>query len=73
MVWEGENVVATCRTIIGATNAANADPNTVRGNWAVTGQKNVIHASDGIDAAKREISLWFKANELVNYSDHNEN
>ena len=72
MVWEGDNVIKTGRTIIGATNAANADPNTIRANFAVTGQKNCIHGSDGLEAATREIALWFKPEELVDHNDHSE-
>ena len=67
MVWEGDQVIATGRTVIGATNSANAEPGTIRATYGITGQKNCIHGSDGVEAANREITLWFKEEELVDH------
>ncbi len=72
MVWEGDDAVKTGRTMIGATNSANADLGTVRGSYAITGQKNCIHASDGLEAANREIALWFKEDEIISSLNHSE-
>ena len=72
MVWEGDEVVRTGRVLIGATNSALAEPGTVRATYGITGQKNCIHASDGIDAAKREIDLWFRPKELLDHEQHSE-
>jgi nucleoside-diphosphate kinase len=64
MVWEGEGVVASARKIIGATNPLNAEPATIRGDFAVNVGRNIIHGSDAIETARAEISLWFKEEEL---------
>ena len=68
MVWEGENVIATARSMMGATNPSDAQPGTIRGDFGVTVGKNVIHGSDSPESAKREISLFFKEEELLSYS-----
>ncbi|KAL9672935.1 hypothetical protein QQ045_029188 [Rhodiola kirilowii] len=59
MVWEGKNVVKTGRTIIGATNPADSAPGTIRGDFAVDIGRNVIHGSDSVESANKEIALWF--------------
>ncbi|WP_409288964.1 nucleoside-diphosphate kinase [Peribacillus sp. SCS-37] len=68
MVWEGENVIATARQMMGATNPKDALPGTIRGDFGVTVGKNVIHGSDSPVSAEREIDLFFKEDELVGYS-----
>ncbi|RFU69096.1 nucleoside-diphosphate kinase [Bacillus sp. V59.32b] len=68
MVWEGENVIATSRLMMGATNPKDAASATIRGDFAVTIGKNVIHGSDSPESAEREIGLFFKEEELVDYS-----
>ncbi|AQQ53628.1 nucleoside-diphosphate kinase [Planococcus lenghuensis] len=67
MVWEGENVIATARQMMGATNPKDAAPGTIRGDFAVTVGKNMIHGSDSPESAEREIGLFFKEEELVSY------
>ncbi|KAH6812200.1 nucleoside diphosphate kinase [Perilla frutescens var. hirtella] len=59
MVWEGKNVVATGRKIIGATNPAESAPGTIRGDHAIDIGRNVIHGSDAVESATKEIALWF--------------
>jgi len=68
MVWQGENVIATARQMMGATNPKDAQPATIRGDYAVTVAKNIIHGSDSPASAEREIGLFFKEEELVDYS-----
>ncbi len=68
MVWEGENVITTARQMMGATNPKDASPATIRGDFAVTVGKNIIHGSDSAESAAREIGLFFKEEELVEYS-----
>lgn len=68
MVWQGENVIATARQMMGATNPKDALPGTIRGDYGVTVGKNIIHGSDSLESAKREISLFFKGEELVEYT-----
>jgi nucleoside-diphosphate kinase len=67
MVWEGENVIATARQMMGKTHPKEALPGTVRGDYGLTLDKNVIHGSDAPESAAREIDLFFKAEELVGY------
>ncbi|CAN4111881.1 unnamed protein product [Withania somnifera] len=59
MVWEGKSVVTTGRKIIGATNPAESAPGTIRGDYAIDIGRNVIHGSDAVESARKEISLWF--------------
>ncbi|WP_353674814.1 nucleoside-diphosphate kinase [Synechocystis sp. LKSZ1] len=65
MVWEGENVVVTSRQMIGATNPHAAVPGTIRGDFGVAVGRNIIHGSDAIETAQREIALWFSETELA--------
>src|SRR5699024_1771498 len=68
MVWEGEEVITTARQLMGATNPTEAAAGTIRGDFRLTVGKNVIHGSDSLESAKREINLFFEENELVSYS-----
>ncbi|MET0786895.1 MAG: nucleoside-diphosphate kinase [Paenisporosarcina sp.] len=73
MVWEGENVIATSRLLVGATNPKESAPGTIRGDFAVTVGKNIIHGSESADSAVREFGLFFKEEELVSYSKDSNN
>lgn len=64
MVWQGKGVVASARTVIGATNPLTALPGTIRGDYGMSIGRNLIHASDAIETAQKEISLWFNDKEL---------
>jgi nucleoside-diphosphate kinase len=68
MVWEGKDIVKISRDMIGATNPAGALPGTIRGDYALEIGMNVIHGSDSVQTAKREIGIHFKSNEVVSYS-----
>lgn len=68
MVFEGKNVVSIARTLIGATNPAQAAPGTIRGDFALDIGRNVIHGSDSDASASREIRIHFKPQDLVEYS-----
>jgi len=65
MVLEGENVVPTVRTMMGATNPQDAAPGTIRGDFALTIDENIIHGSDSPESARREIGIFFKEEEMV--------
>ncbi len=67
-ILEGDNVIATVRKMNGATNPAEATPGTIRGDYALSVGKNVIHASDTPESAAREIALHFSKSELVSYA-----
>jgi len=59
LVLEGEGAIATCRTTIGATNPADADPGSLRGDLALSMPNNLVHGSDSAESAEREIGIWF--------------
>ncbi|XP_068583940.1 nucleoside diphosphate kinase, mitochondrial [Cebidichthys violaceus] len=67
MVWEGHKVVQTTRTMVGHTNPAEAQAGTVRGDFSFHVSRNVVHASDSLEGAQREIQLWFQRKELLNW------
>ncbi|HLS08283.1 nucleoside-diphosphate kinase [Lentibacillus sp.] len=68
MVWEGENVIATARDMMGKTNPLEAAPGTIRGDFGMTVGKNVIHGSDSPESAEKEINLFFNNDEMLTYS-----
>ena len=59
MVVSGENAVAIMRKLMGATNCAEALPGTIRGDFGLTVSENVIHGSDSVESAQREIGVFF--------------
>lgn len=67
-VVEGPKAISVVRTTMGATNASEAIPGTIRGDYAIEIGFNIIHGSDSPENAAKEISLFFKPEELVNYS-----
>ena len=68
MVWEGLAAVAVARTLMGGTDGTKAPPATIRGDFALSVQNNLVHGSDSPENAKLEIDLWFKPEELVKYA-----
>ncbi len=68
MVWEGEGAVAIVRRMMGKTNSPEAEPGTIRGDFGLTIGRNLIHGSDSAASAKREIDLFFKREELLEYT-----
>jgi len=67
-VVEGPKAISVVRTTMGATNAAEAIPGTIRGDYAIEIGFNIIHGSDSPENATKEINLFFKPEELVSYS-----
>jgi nucleoside-diphosphate kinase len=65
LVVEGEGAIATLRTTIGATNPADAQPGSIRGDLALAMPDNLVHGSDSSESAEREVALWFTDDELV--------
>lgn len=59
MVWEGESAVSVARILIGPTNPATAPPGTIRGDFGLETTQNLVHGSDSLTSAIREIGLWF--------------
>ena len=68
MVWEGDHAIALGRLIIGKTNVLEAAPGTIRGDFALSTRYNLIHGSDSPESAQREISIFFRDEELLSYN-----
>jgi nucleoside-diphosphate kinase len=67
LVVEGLEVIRVVREMLGATSGLKAAAGTIRGDYSSSRQMNLVHASDGPDAAKREIDLYFKPEEILPY------
>lgn len=68
IVLEGDEAVAVARKMMGKTNAAEAEPGTIRGDFGIKIGRNLIHGSDSVVTARREIGLFFKPEELLEYA-----
>ncbi|HLW66344.1 MAG TPA: nucleoside-diphosphate kinase [Gemmataceae bacterium] len=68
MVWEGSGAVGVARNLIGPTDGAQAPPGSIRGDFALIKQNNLVHGSDSPQNAEMEIALWFRKDELLSYS-----
>lgn len=67
MLWEGPDVVVTIRKMIGITKAREADPGTIRGDYAMSQQYNLIHASENSDIAEREKGILFTGSDIFDW------
>jgi nucleoside-diphosphate kinase len=68
MVIEGKDAISAAREMMGATNPLKALPGTIRGSYGIDIGRNIIHGSDSPESAQREIALFFKEEELIEYS-----
>lgn len=68
MVLEGDDAVTVVRKMVGKTNSAEAEPGTIRGDFGLQIGRNLIHGSDSLESSKREISLFFRPEELLSYT-----
>jgi nucleoside-diphosphate kinase len=59
MEWSGEGAVAVARTLIGVTNPAEAAPGTIRGDFGLIITENIVHGSDSVESAERELGIFF--------------
>ena len=68
-VLEGNEAIAVVRGMLGKTNGAEATPGTIRGDFSISKQNNLMHGSDSPESAEREIALWFGAesDQLLSY------
>ena len=69
MVWQGDDCVTLVRNLTGSTKPTEAMPGTIRGDYCMHTQCNVIHASDSEESAEREVNLFFKPEEIVDWED----
>ncbi len=67
MLWEGKDSVVTIRKMIGITKARDAEPGTIRGDFAMSQQYNLVHASENTEIAKKEEMLVFNKDEIFNW------
>ncbi len=67
MVLEGKDAVSVVRAMTGATNARLAAPGTIRGDFGMSGQENLVHASDSVENAKIEVARFFRPDEIFSY------
>lgn len=68
LALRGVNAVNVVREMTGVTNARKAAPGTIRGDFGMSGQENILHASDSIESAEKELARFFKPEELFNYT-----
>ena len=67
MVWEAEDIIAMSRKMLGATFGYDAEPGTIRGDFGCSNRYNLVHGSDSAESAEREIQLFFRPDEIVDY------
>lgn len=65
LVLRGENAIEVTRRLMGSTSGHEADPGTIRGDYAMSGRFNLIHGSDSVESAEREISLFFNDTSII--------
>ena len=68
MVWEGPSAIAAVRQTIGATRPIEAEPGSLRHDFSLEVGRNLTHASDSVETARKEIDLWFRSDDLVDWS-----
>lgn len=68
--WEGVGAISVVRAMIGLTNGRDAKPSTIRGDFSVSSQENIIHASDSKKSAEIELKRFFIEKELFSYDKH---
>lgn len=71
LILEGEGAVSLTRRLVGPTDVREAPPGTIRGDYAYRTRLNIVHASDSPASAEREIALFFKPGEILEWNDEN--
>ena len=69
--WRGIDAVEVVRKITGVTNGRNANPGTIRGDYSMSVQENIVHASDSLETAEIELKRFFKEGEIYDYNNNN--
>src|SRR3989344_5043767 len=67
MVWQGLDAIAAVRKIVGITKAREAEAGSIRGDFGMSGSQNIIHASDSLESAEKELGLIFNGDEIFGY------
>lgn len=68
MVWQGLDAIAAVRKVVGITKAREAEAGSIRGDFGMSGSQNIIHASDSLESAEKELGLIFNADEIYDYN-----
>jgi nucleoside-diphosphate kinase len=68
MAWEGQGAVKTGRVMLGETNPAASKPGTIRGDYCIQVGRNICHGSDAVESAQHEIGLWFRDEDICNWT-----
>jgi len=68
MVWQGLDIVNQSRKMLGETSPLKSNPGSIRGDMCIDMGRNLIHGSDAVDTANREIALWFKPEEIIDWA-----
>ena len=68
MVWQADNAVEVVRNTMGVTSPAAATPGTIRGDFGIDIGRNLVHGSDSVESAEREVALFFDPGEILDYS-----
>jgi len=71
MIVEGKDAIKVVRKMVGSTQGREAEPGTIRGDYSVSNQSNIVHASENEEAAKEEIERFFKKEEIYKYQKMN--
>ena len=72
LVWAGHEEISAIRQTVGKTRGTEADPGTIRHDYALQARYNLVHASDSVENAEAEIALWFKPEEIVEWKRNTE-
>lgn len=73
MVWEGVEAIAAVRKIVGITKSREAEAGSIRGDFGMSGSQNIIHASDSLSSAEKELGLIFNGGEIFDYKSGMDN
>ncbi|MGP6220019.1 nucleoside-diphosphate kinase [Caldiplasma sukawensis] len=73
IIVKGRNAISTVRNIVGATDGSKASPGTIRGDYSNSIERNLVHASDSIEAYEHESKIFFSEKEILNFSYGDEN
>ena len=68
MIWQGTSAAVVGRKLVGETNPVNSNAGSIRGDFCLETGRNIIHASDSVESAEKEIALWFKNEEVMSYT-----
>eukprot|EP00462_Mataza_sp_D1_P006210 CAMPEP_0175125480 /NCGR_PEP_ID=MMETSP0087-20121206/3336_1 /TAXON_ID=136419 /ORGANISM="Unknown Unknown, Strain D1" /LENGTH=88 /DNA_ID=CAMNT_0016407315 /DNA_START=281 /DNA_END=547 /DNA_ORIENTATION=- len=69
MVWEGRGIIKAVRKMVGPTEPLECNPGTIRGDFGAHWRRNIVHAADSPESVHKEVEMWFKPEELIEWDD----